>query len=114
MKIICKAGINKLAINELGDIYPCLILIDKWYKIGNILKENFKEILFTQKYHQYINEKIRKSIVDDKPKCKDCNVRYFCMDECLGITNSFYNNEAICEERCGQIYPYLNKVLWDE
>lgn len=113
-KIICKAGIKKLTINQLGDMYPCLVLENKEYKLGNILTEDVNDLFKSNRYHQFINEKIKKSIVDNINKCEKCNVRYFCMDSCLGVSNSFYSNKEICEEHCNQMHPYLTKVLWNE
>lgn len=113
-KIVCKAGISKISINELGDMYPCLLLGNEEYKFGNIINEELKDIFDSDRYHRFINNKIRKSVVDNTCKCKECNVRYFCMDACLGVNNAFYSNKEICEERCKQIRPYLTKVLWDD
>lgn len=113
-QIICKAGIKKLTINQLGDIYPCLMLETEEYKLGNILTQDFNDIFTSDKYRQFIKDKIMKSVVDTINECKDCNVRYFCMNACLGISNSIYNNKEICKEHCKQVRPYLNKILWDE
>ncbi|MFD3158728.1 radical SAM protein (plasmid) [Haloimpatiens sp. FM7330] len=113
-KIICTAGTKKLMINELGDLYPCLTLDNEEYKFGNVLKNDLNSIFNSEKYENFIKNKIMKSIVDTLPKCKDCNVRYFCMDSCLGISNSYYKNKNINKERCKQIRPYLNKVVWNE
>ncbi|WBW95820.1 radical SAM/SPASM domain-containing protein [Oceanirhabdus sp. W0125-5] len=113
-KIICKAGTIKFTIDEMGDLYPCLVLGNNEYKFGNLLNQDLSDIFSSEKYREFIDNKVRKSIVDNIPKCKDCNVRYFCMDSCLGVSNSYYNNLEICEARCRQIYPYLKKVIWDE
>lgn len=113
-KIICKAGVKKITINQLGNIFPCLVLENEEYKLGNILDEDVNDLFNSDKYHRFIKEKIKKSVVDDISKCKNCNVRYFCMDSCLGVSNSIYNNSEICEEHCKQMLPYLKKVLWNE
>jgi len=113
-KIICTAGILKVNINELGDIYPCVVLDHEEYKLGNILSDELNEILNSKEYNKFIKNKIIDSLVDSLPKCKNCKVRYFCMDGCLAVSNSFYKNEKLLEERCNQMYPYLCKVLWNE
>lgn len=112
-KIFCKAGLVKLMIDDLGDLYPCLILDDKKYRLGNILTENFNDIFNSEKYAHFIKSQLKTSVVDNLSKCKNCNVRYFCMDRCLGMTNSYFDNDHICEERCKQLKPYLTKVLWN-
>ncbi len=113
-KIVCNAGVIKVNINELGDIYPCFVLDHQEYKLGNILTDDLSEIIKSTEYRKFIKNKIRDSIVDSIPKCKDCKVRYFCMDNCLGVSNSFYKNKELLEERCSKIYPYLCKVVWNE
>ncbi|MFD3158727.1 radical SAM protein (plasmid) [Haloimpatiens sp. FM7330] len=112
--IVCTGGISKFMINEYGDMYPCITLEREEYKFGNILKDDLNSLFNSKKYEEFIKNKIQKSIVDTLPKCKDCKVRYFCMDSCLGISNSHYKNKEICEERCNQIRPYLSKILWNE
>ena len=112
--IICRAGTNKFSIDELGELHPCLLLDGKEYSFGNILNDELNEIFNSKEYIDFINNKIIRSIVDDIPKCKNCNVRYFCMDGCLGYNNSYYNNNKLYEEKCKHIKPYLSKVLWDE
>ncbi|MBK1812322.1 radical SAM protein [Clostridium sp. YIM B02505] len=112
--IFCKAAINKIMINEAGDLYPCVILENEEFKLGNIIDKEFDDIFRSEKYQRFMDKKLKRAIVDDKPKCKDCNVRYFCMHKCVGVSSSYYDNEEICEERCKQVKPYLNKVVWDK
>lgn len=113
-RIFCKAGIKKIMINELGEVYPCLLLSADKYKLGSILEQDIDDIFNSEIYNEFIKNHLRKSIVDNISKCKDCNVRYFCMDKCLGVSNSYYDNEEICSDRCKQIKPFLTRVLWDE
>jgi radical SAM protein with 4Fe4S-binding SPASM domain len=112
--ILCKAGINKVMINEAGDLYPCVILENEEFKFGNIIDKELNDIFKSENYRSFVDNKLKRAIVDHKTKCKDCNVRYFCMHKCIGVSSSYYNNEAICEERCKQVKPYLNKVVWEK
>ncbi len=113
-KIFCSAGVTKLAIDESGNMYPCIFLEGEEYKYGNILKDNLDELLKSEAYHEFIRNKLRCSMLDAMDKCKDCNVRYFCSDRCAGMNDSYFNNKEILEERCKQMKPYLTKVIWDE
>ncbi len=112
--IMCRAGTGKLSINDLGELHPCLILDNKEYNFGNILNDELNEIFASKEYMNFINNKVRKSVVDDIPKCKDCNVRYFCIDRCSGVNDFYYNDKESLEKRCNYLKPYLSKVLWDE
>lgn len=99
-------------INEYGDVYPCIILENSEFKLGNILTSNLNDIFDSEKYNNFIDNKLLKCVVDTIPRCKDFNVKYFCMNDCLGITISNFNNKKIRDERCTEMYPYLEKILW--
>ncbi len=113
-KIVCRAGLGKFSISDLGELHPCLILDSKEYNFGNILKDELDEIFNSKEYMKFIDNKIMRSVVDNIPKCRNCNVRYFCMDNCLGYNNSYYNNSELHKEKCNHVKPYLNKILWNE
>ena len=113
-RLFCRAGKSKFSINEFGNIYPCLFLETEDYKIGNILQDNLSDILSSKKYSDLINKELQTAIVDKKSKCKDCNVRYFCMNNCPGMNNSLFNNDDICDLRCKQMKPYLSNVIWND
>lgn len=113
-KIFCRAGISKININQFGDIHPCILMGCKEYKLGNMLVDELEDIFNSEKYIEFINNKIMISIVDYKEKCKECNVRYFCMGNCLEISKSLYKDEEICEEHCKNMNSYLTKVVWNE
>lgn len=112
-KIFCRAGISKIMINEKGDIYPCLVLEYENSRFANALKINLKEELQSERYSEFLEKMIERTPVDDMEHCKNCNVRYFCMDRCAGVNHSYYDNDEICMERCRQIKPYLNSILWN-
>lgn len=113
-KIFCKAGINKIMINEKGDIYPCLALEYEDFKFANALNINLKEVLQSERYSEFIEKVLEKIPVDNKEHCKDCNVKYFCMDRCVGVNYTYYDNDEICMERCKQVKPYLSRILWND
>jgi radical SAM protein with 4Fe4S-binding SPASM domain len=111
--IFCRAGIGKIMIDEFGDVYPCLVLNNEEYKLGNILTQNFDDVFTSPQYRTFIEKNLTDCMVDKISKCKDCTVRYFCMSKCRGENASYYENGEICEERCRQLKPYLTKVLWE-
>ncbi|MDF2519986.1 MAG: Radical domain protein [Clostridia bacterium] len=113
-KLFCSGGITKLSIDEGGNLYPCLFLESEEYRFGNILKDDLKELLKSEVYHEFIRSRIKSSMLDTTDKCKDCDVRYFCSDSCAGMDLTYFKNEDIREERCRQMKPYLTKVVWDE
>jgi radical SAM protein with 4Fe4S-binding SPASM domain len=113
-RVYCKAGVKKFMIDQNGDLYPCLVVDKKEYCFGNILNEEIFNIFKSEEYREFLLNKVRKPIVNTQTKCNCCNVRYFCMDKCLGINNTYYDKKEILEEKCTRMKPYLNRIIWNE
>jgi len=75
--IVCFAGHNSLAINALGDVYPCIQFL---YKLGNIKKQTLKEIW----ENSTPIKKIRSLRADQLKECNDCRFRRYCA-RCPGL-----------------------------
>lgn len=59
----CEAGLNRIMIDTLGDIYPCSPMGERKYKLGNIHDKNFDMYVVKQKgieYYFSYPEKLRK------------------------------------------------------
>ena len=75
--IPCFAGYNSLAINALGDVYPCIQFL---YKLGNIKKQTLKEIWENS---TPIRE-VRSLRAYQLKECKGCRFRRYCA-RCPGL-----------------------------
>ena len=88
-------------------MYPCNLLLDKKYLLGNIRERKFSAIWL----HAQIKEELRELSVDQFPKCKECEIRYLCGGGCRGT--AFNANKDIlspppnCYEKKETIYSYL-------
>ncbi|MDI6860661.1 MAG: SPASM domain-containing protein [Caldisericia bacterium] len=82
MNFGCGAGVEYLAVDTKGDIYPCHFLKEfKEFKVGNIfdgIDENKKN------YFMYLND------INSKEKCKSCWAKYLCGGGC--IAHSYFIN----------------------
>ncbi|MBS3139819.1 radical SAM protein [Candidatus Woesearchaeota archaeon] len=93
----CPIGYNLICIAPNGDIYPCAALMDKKFKLGNILVDNFSELW---KDHQLLrNFRDIKNQVEGK--CKACKRLDFCRGGCRGIAHtlnhkSLYTSDNSC------------------
>lgn len=91
----CRAGIRRLAISPLGELYPCEQLIhNDYYKIGNILTGLDVEIL----------NKIWASAYDGFERCAKCWAVRFCPYYCLALQP--FSNKRLCDrykKRCEQL-----------
>ena len=83
---------NKIAINSQGDIKPCL-----WSDIiiGNISRDNVKDLIFTGKFDLYWELSKNKFKV-----CNECEFRFLCPDcrvVTLKETGSIYAKTSYCK-----------------
>lgn len=109
-KNYCKAGKNGFYVDEVGNIYPCVVLDYPMFEIGNVLEmkgdfrssENYSEVM----------KKLETCIVDSIDECKSCNVRYFCTKGCPGVDYHLFSNEEFRKERCTQMKKYYQKLAW--
>jgi uncharacterized protein len=66
-----------IMINPDGNVYPCHVYANQGYYLGNIYKENLKEIITGKKYLD-----LRGINVDKIEKCRECTMRYLCGGGC--------------------------------
>lgn len=86
---MCNLGDESMALMPDGDVYPCRRLPTK---IGNIIKDDFKEIRLRLKI---LYESLKKEM---KGKCRGCKI-----DNCMGcraiayaLTGDFYAEDPQC------------------
>lgn len=73
----CGAGRGFISVASDGNVYPCHMLQDERYKLGNILKEELRDILSCK-----TAEDFRAINADTNTKCKECKYAYFCGGGC--------------------------------
>lgn len=108
----CGACEHNISIGSNGNIYPCNLLMDEKYCIGNIL--------YIKDFNEYLNSLNTdidgfKKFYDLKNcnngKCIDCDVNIFCWD-CPADYNDLLKQDKVFEERCSQVKEVLSKVVW--
>ena len=71
---LCGAGLSILAVSATGDLYPCYILFDEAYRMGNVADED----VFTSERFMAVQERLRDNAKANLSKCRDCWARGFC------------------------------------
>lgn len=104
----CNAGVEKICVDYKGDIYPCQWFFDDFYKIGNALKDNLKEI-----NNLSIIEKLANYYPDKFYLCKKCDVNSFCWP-CPGELMFYSHNINEFQNLCKRMKPILYKNVWGE
>ncbi|MCR5148509.1 MAG: radical SAM protein [Eubacterium sp.] len=95
-KVVCGMGMSEVFIDDKGDVYPCRMTYSSEYYLGNILQEDFNDIL------DRVKDVTSKLHVDRLEGCKDCDYRYLCGGGCRiyhkAYSGSIYKNHIpICE-----------------
>lgn len=73
----CSMGDGELSISSTGDVYPCQLLHNDDFYLGNIHEENLEEI-----YNSNENNRFKFHTVEHIDKCKNCDFRYLCGGAC--------------------------------
>ncbi len=61
-----------------GDVYPCDFFVERHTKLGNIMKNNWKEVGGSSRYRSFGNKK-----ADWNSLCSCCDYLEFCSGDCL-------------------------------
>lgn len=111
----CLAGRGKIAINYEGDIYPCMLLNEEKYSLGNVLEINSLKRFFEEKHSRdtkgYIN--MKNLMPQYLENCRTCNVRAFCV-HCYPEFRKYVENDNF-KELCKYQREALQYIweVWD-
>lgn len=87
-KTSCGAGKNMISIDASGDVYPCHIMQNSEYRLGNILEDTLEDMLESP-----ANQRFCDSTVEEISGCKECEYKYFCGGGCKA--RSFYQFHSL-------------------
>lgn len=87
---VCSAGLNKIHVNVLGDITPCMFYSKKFGDITQDLDKVRKSIL------EYREQELQKA----KESCGNCSYfkKTYCTGDCLAISERLGNVRGQCWE----------------
>lgn len=93
----CPIGHHLICISPNGEIYACAALLDKKFCLGNILKDNIKEVWKNNSLLKSF--RLIKKKVDEK--CKNCDRLDLCRGGCRGIMYSIsgklFDSDPTCK-----------------
>lgn len=104
----CSIG-TQLVIDVNGDIYPCVLLMDEQYKLGNIRTTSLDAL----REHSVLNELVN-AIYERKNRitsCRSCMWRNFCGGACLGEVHEKFDSIWRTDEYCDIRQELLEKAI---
>ena len=104
----CSIGDGELSISCTGDVYPCQLLHNENFYLGNIHENSLEEI-----YNSDRNNRFKTHTVECIDKCRDCDFKYLCGGACqarhFSETGNIDNAGDFCEyEKKGIINGLLS------
>jgi|GEM_PF-5796936 len=100
-KMYCSVGLDRLYVDEIGDIYPCDLFKGNNQRIlGNIRKNEWSEIwTHSNELNQLRQFKHQKSMPDNEV-CGSCTDFNSCKSGCLALSQEHKNNAYSGDPRC--------------
>ena len=92
----CSLGDGELSISCTGDVYPCQLLHNDEFYLGNIHENKLEDIYYSQKNNMFKNHTVE--CIDT---CKKCDFKYLCGGACqarhYSETGSLDKAGSFCE-----------------
>lgn len=101
----CEAGNRLISIDARGDVYPCHMLHKEELKLGNALKDELVDIVFSP------NNMFLKLDVDTFDDCCECEYKYLCGGGCRGRSYLRHLKLNQKDAYCAMIYDYYKDLM---
>ena len=73
----CALGDAEVSISSSGDVYPCQLLHNEIFKVGNLKEKTFDELYNSEKLNKF-----KMHTTDCIEKCRDCDFKLLCGGAC--------------------------------
>ena len=98
----CSIGLDRLYIDEIGDIYPC-DLYRPYKKLGNIMADDISDIwLNSSVLNDFREFKYGKSMPHKNTKCGLCGIFSHCRSGCLALAELHGGHAYSGDPRCAK------------
>lgn len=98
IKSIAHEIIASLRVDAEGHVFPCQLLMDQDYILGNINDNNFSYSTITESITKFIQQLTR--IMNSTPECTACVYRGFCTGGCLGYRHFIKGRPDLVDGYC--------------
>lgn len=101
----CEAGNKLISIAADGTVYPCHMLHQNEFALGNALELSLRSIIFNK------NNPFQTLTVEEFQNCKSCNYKYLCGGGCRGRSYLYYQSITHRDAYCTMIKNYYSDVM---
>jgi radical SAM protein with 4Fe4S-binding SPASM domain len=108
-RLTCGAGEGMLSISADGTVYPCHLLHEKEFAMGNILSHDFSAKSLNRK----ITNNFRLANADNIEECSACEYKYLCGCGCRARSHFKNKNIATKDSYCEHL-KYLYEKISDQ
>jgi len=108
----CGAGRQKLSIDVNGDLYPCQLLHEDRFLLGNILDfSNLNQLICEANARQVA--RFTADRIDNVDKCRGCDVRHFCGGGCVvsNVADGLPLDQ--CPSYCSAMQKSYRVAVWE-
>ena len=108
-KMHCGAGVSTFTVMPNGDVFPCTVLNYPQFLMGNLLGADTFQSILSRPTNRQLTEGFQ---IDNRPGCRDCNVRYFCIAVCMGENYERTGDHLAIHPECSGIQQDLLELVW--
>jgi radical SAM protein with 4Fe4S-binding SPASM domain len=94
----CGIG-NRVVIDTRGDVYPCSLLMDEQFRIGNVETMSLEDIERSEKLRELTDLCISRT--DEVAACKRCEWKSFCQTACPALSFREKGTFLVADDYCG-------------
>lgn len=111
MRNPCGAGINMIAVDVNGDIYPCEEMIGKKeFLVGNVENNGIREIVDNSP----VIKMLRTRHVDEIEECSTCTWKQMCHGGCVHKSYTHFKRLDRESEHCSYYKKIYKELIWLE
>ena len=104
-KCNCGTGEQLISVGTDGSLYPCHMLMEDEFKMGNLLEKDVMSLLVHNAKRKYGVE------VDDMDGCKECEFIYLCGGGCRARAYLYTDKITSKDPFCPMYYGFFDEVM---
>ena len=106
-KMHCGTGCNIISVGTDGSVYPCHMLMEEQFEMGNLAEKGIAEILKGSKCQKRCWEKDVKDIAG----CRNCEFKYLCGGGCRARAYLMHGSIQMPDPFCSMYKEFYRETF---